>query len=126
MTEDEASRYARGIELFRKLNPAAAKALEEALHPIAPDLARYASEFAFGDVYARDGLSKRERQIATLACLATRGDADGQLRVHLEIARSLGLSDEEIVEIFIQLAPYAGFPTAINAVLALKGAAPES
>ena len=66
------------------------------------------------------------RHTSRVACNATRGDADGQLRVHLEIARSLGLSDEEIVEIFIQLAPYAGFPTAINAVLALKDAAPES
>ncbi len=111
---------ARGMALFRALNPEAVERMEAALGDVAPDLMRYAAAFPFGEIYARDGLDKRERQIATLACLATRGDATEQLKVHIGIARALGISDAEIAEVFIQLAPYAGFPSAINAVLALK------
>lgn len=119
MTKDN-ERYSRGRALFEALEPTALRALEDAFADIAPDLVRYAVEFPFGDIYHRPGLAKRDRQIATLACLATRGDAADQLRVHIRIALAMGIGAGEITETFIQLAPYAGFPTAINAVAALR------
>lgn len=109
-------RFERGMETFRALHSEAAAALA----PIAPDLMRCAAEFPFGDVYQRSGLAKRERQVATLAALATRGDAPSQLALRIEIALRLGVTKEEIAEVFIQLAPYAGFPTAINAAMILR------
>ncbi|MEO0821619.1 MAG: carboxymuconolactone decarboxylase family protein [Pseudomonadota bacterium] len=122
---DETSREARGMAFFRAHNAKAAARMEAMLGGVAPDLMRYAAEFAFGDVYAREGLAKRDRQLVTLAALATRGDAGPQLEVHIAIALSLGIRREEIAEVFIQLAPYAGFPTAINAAAALARIAPE-
>ena len=111
---------ARGLAAFQALNPDAVATLQAALSDIAPDLFRYAVSFPFGEIYQRGGLSKRDRQIATVVCLATRGDAAAQLDVHIGIALKLGIAPEELAETFIQLIPYAGFPTAINATLALR------
>lgn len=109
-----------GTELFRKLAPDAFAALHTALCEVSPDLMEMAARFPFGEIYQRAGISKRDRQLVTLAALATRGDASSQLKVHIGIALRLGLTQQEIAEAFIQLVPYAGFPTAINATLLLK------
>lgn len=109
----------RGMAFFRDAHPEAAEAMAAALADVAPDLMRYAAAFPFGALYQREGLAKRERQIATLAALATQG-ALPQLKVHIRIALSLGLTREEISEIFLQLSAYAGFPAAINATMAAK------
>ena len=111
--------FERGIEFFRTYNARAADGLEAALADVSPDLMRYAAAFPFGEIYQREGMDLRARQITTLATLATLG-AQSQLRVHIGIARKMGLSKEEIAEVFIQLAPYAGFPAAINATLTLS------
>ncbi len=91
-----------------------------ALKDIAPDLGRYIIEFAFGDVYTRPGLSLREREIATLAALAALGHAQPQLKVHVQAGLNVGLTQAEITEIFTQMAVYAGFPAALNAVFSAK------
>lgn len=115
----------KGLTFFRQHNPAAAQALEEKLGDFAPDLMRLVAEFPFGEMYGRDGLEPKVRQAATLSALAC-GGHDTQLRIHIGIARSLGFSRDELVELFMQLAPYAGFPVTINAVLAVKDIYPES
>ena len=118
MTQDSA-RYDRGLALFQKLHPEAAAAMQANLGDTAPDLMRYIAEFPFGDLYAREGLDPKLRQMATLAALATAGHIP-QLKIHIGIALKLGFSQAEIVEGFMQLAPYAGFPATINAVISAK------
>ncbi len=83
------------------------------------DLGRYIVEFAFGDIYSRDGLSLRDREISTIAMLTCLG-REPQLEVHINAGLNVGLTKEEIEEIIIQTVPYAGFPTAINALNVLK------
>ena len=112
-------RFERGMEFLRSKNPTAAERLEGAFSDIAPDLMRYIAEFPFGDLYAREGLDMRLRQTATLSALATAGHM-AQLKIHTGIALQIGFTTEELTEIFMQLAPYAGFPATINAVMALK------
>ncbi|MGQ7249512.1 carboxymuconolactone decarboxylase family protein [Halomonas sp. V046] len=119
------ARMERGLAFVRKHNPAAAKALLEQLSDIAPDLVRLVAEFPFGDMYARGGLGPKLRQAATLTALAC-GGHEAQLRIHIGIAHSLGFTRDELVELFMQLAPYAGFPVTINAVLAVKEVYPAS
>lgn len=120
-------RYERGMQLFRELAPEAVEKMQGSIGRIAPDLVHYAAEFPFGEIYARDGLPKRDRQLITLACLATRGDAVSQLKIHFGIALKLGISQDELVELVLQLIPYAGFPTAINAAgVLLEVLDPES
>ncbi|MEM1131014.1 MAG: carboxymuconolactone decarboxylase family protein [Pseudomonadota bacterium] len=120
MTGHNADRYARGTARLKQVDGAAGEAVITALQDIAPDLARYIIEYPFGDVYARPGLDLKQRQIATIAMLGALGTATPQLKVHIHAARNVGLSKEEIIEVCIQLSVFAGFPAAINAVLAAK------
>lgn len=91
-----------------------------ALAPIAPDFARLLIEFPFGDIYSRPGLDLKSREIATIAALAALGNATAQLKVHIEGALNVGVTQAEIVEVFMQMAVYAGFPAALNALFAAR------
>jgi 4-carboxymuconolactone decarboxylase len=62
----------------------------------------------------------RDREIATIASLAALGNAMPQLKVHIEAGLNVGLTREEITEILIQMAVYAGFPAALNGLFAAK------
>lgn len=90
------------------------------LADIALDFATYLLEFPFGDIYSRPGLDLRAREIATIAALTAMGNAVPQLKVHIEAGLNVGLSREEITEIIMQMAVYAGFPAALNGLFAAK------
>lgn len=77
-------------------------------------------EFPFGDIYTRPGLDLRAREVATIAALTAMGTATPQLRVHIAAGLNVGLSREEIVEIIMQMAVYAGFPAALNGLFAAR------
>lgn len=84
------------------------------------DLGRYVVEFAFGDIYSRPGLSLRDRELITVAMLAAMGAREPQLDVHLRGAVNVGVTIEELREVIIHVAPYAGFPAAINGMRRLQ------
>lgn len=113
-------RYARGWDKLKEIDGEAGERVIEALAPIAPDFARYVIEFPFGDIYSRPGLDLKSREIATIAALAALGNAQPQLKVHVEAALNVGCTREEIVEVFMQMAVYAGFPAALNALFAAR------
>ena len=77
-------------------------------------------DFVFGDVHARPGLSIRERELVIVAVLAALGGLEPQVRAHIRAAGAIGVSDRELEETIIQIAPYAGFPRAINAMKLLR------
>ncbi|MDP1658928.1 MAG: carboxymuconolactone decarboxylase family protein [Methylotenera sp.] len=116
----ESDRYIRGLEKLKEIDGHAGERVIEALKDIAPDLARYTIEFPFGDVYSRGVLSLKEREIATIAALAALGNAQPQLKVHIHGALNVGCTRQEVVEVMIQMAVYAGFPAALNGVFAAK------
>lgn len=113
-------RYAIGLDKLHEVDGRDGEAVVEGLKRISPDFARYVIEFPFGDIYARPGLDLRQREIATIAALTALGHARPQLEVHVAAGRNVGLTEEEIVEIIIQMAVYAGFPAAINGLNAAK------
>jgi len=116
----EETRYRRGLETVRKLDEGNAARLEEALKGIAPDLYRYIVEFAFGDILSRPGLPVSTREIITLSALSAMGTAQPQLRVHINAALNVGVPRAQIVELFMQIAVYAGIPAALNALCLAK------
>jgi 4-carboxymuconolactone decarboxylase len=126
-----ASRLERGKRALAEIDGEAGHKVVAALADIAPDFATYVFEFPFGDIYSRPGLALRDREIATIAALAAMANAVPQLKVHIEAGLNVGLSREEIVEIIMQMAVYAGFPAALNGlfaakeVFALRAAAPN-
>ncbi len=114
------SRLERGKRALAEIDGEAGHKVIAALADIAPDFATYLFEFPFGDIYSRPGLNVRDREIATVAALAAMGTATPQLKVHIEAALNVGLSQAEITEILMQMAVYAGFPAALNGLFAAK------
>ena len=107
-------RYDRGLKNLEKIHPEASKALIESLKDIAPDLGRFVVEFPYGDIYERPGLDLKSREIATIAALTAIGDTKPELKDHIKGALNVGCQRQEIIEVIIQMAVYAGFPRAIN------------
>ena len=114
------SRLERGRRALDEIDGKAGHNVITALADIAPDFARYIIEFPFGDIYSRPGLDLRAREIATIAALTALGNASPQLKVHIEAGLNVGLSRNEITEVIMQMAVYAGFPAALNGLFAAK------
>jgi 4-carboxymuconolactone decarboxylase len=114
------SRFDRGQRALSRIDGRAGEKVVASLADIAPDFARYVIEFPFGDIYSREGLGLRDREIATIAALTALGNAAPQLKVHIEAGLNVGLSRDEIVEVIMQMAVYAGFPAAVNGLFAAK------
>ncbi|MBU2889096.1 carboxymuconolactone decarboxylase family protein [Celeribacter halophilus] len=110
----------RGQRALETIDGQAGQNVIDALADIAPDFATYLFEFPFGDIYSRPGLSLRDREVATISALAAMGTAQPQLKVHIEAGLNVGISQEEITEILMQMAVYAGFPAALNGLFAAK------
>ena len=113
-------RYTTGQETLQRVDGKGGDAVVNSLKDIAPDFARYLIEFPFGDIYARPGLDLRSREIATIAALTALGNAAPQLKVHIAAGLNVGLTQEEITEVIMQMAVYAGFPAALNGLFAAK------
>ncbi|EDT41807.1 carboxymuconolactone decarboxylase family protein [Burkholderia ambifaria] len=111
-------RYTRGWNKLKEIDGEVGERVIAALAPIAPDFGRLLVEFSFGDIYSRPQLDLKAREIATIAALAALGNAQPQLKVHVEAALNVGCTRAEIVEVFMQMAVYAGFPAALNALFA--------
>ncbi|AHJ12289.1 carboxymuconolactone decarboxylase family protein [Sulfurospirillum multivorans] len=116
----KSERYTKGWEKLKEVDGEAGEKVIEALKDVAPDLARYTIEYPFGDIYSREGLTLRDREIATIAALIALGNASSQLKVHIKAGLNVGLSQKEITEIIIQMSVYAGFPAALNGAFAAK------
>jgi 4-carboxymuconolactone decarboxylase len=81
---------------------------------INPKLAQLTDDVLFGEVWARPGLSRRDRSLVTVSALIAINRPD-QLRSHLALARDNGLTEAELVEAITHLAFYAGWPSAVTA-----------
>lgn len=118
-------RFARGWEFLRRIDPHAGEHLMATLGDVAPDFARLIIEFQFGDIFSRPGLSLAQRELAVLAGLTCLGHAVPQIKVHAGVALHAGCTRQEIVEVVMQMALFAGFPAAINALRAVREAFEE-
>jgi 4-carboxymuconolactone decarboxylase len=118
--EDSGERYERGIKALQRLSGEEDPSPVASLADIAPDLGRFIAEFAYGDIISRPELEPRERQLVTIGALAALGNAAPQLRFHINGGLNAGLTRSEIVEALTQIAVYAGFPAAINAITAAR------
>jgi 4-carboxymuconolactone decarboxylase len=74
----------------------------------------FITRYAWGSVWARDGLDRRTRSCVTLAVL-TALRAHDELPMHVRAARRNGLTDDEIAEVLLHTAVYAGVPAANSA-----------
>ncbi len=113
-------RYNCGWENLKKIDGEQGERVIESLKDIAPDFAKLLIEFPFGDIYSRPGLDLKSREIAVIAALTALGNAQPQLKVHIQGALNVGCTKTEIIETIIQMSVYAGFPAALNGLFAAK------
>lgn len=116
----ENTRFTQGMEQLKTIDGKGGENVIKSLEDIAPDLGKFIVEFAFGDIYTREGLTTEEREMITLSSLLTAGGCEPQLEVHINGALNVGISPEKVIETFLQCIPYTGFPKALNAVYAAK------
>ena len=116
----ESERFRRGWESLIEVDPEGGPQIIESLQDVAPDLARYAVEFAFGDIFSRPVLDPRQRQLITISTLTALGGAEPQLEANVNIGLNVGLSAREIVEAMLHCLVLTGFPRVLNAVFVAK------
>ncbi len=83
------------------------------------DFLRYATENAWGAVWTRPGLDKKTRHLLTLAMLASIGRHE-ELAMHIRATRNTGVTRDEVKEVLLQVAVYAGAPAANSAFAIAK------
>jgi 4-carboxymuconolactone decarboxylase len=105
-----------GINVLRELLPGLIPDGEQDLprSGFADELLEIGIDNVFGRLWGRDGLSRRDRSILTLGILIALRATD-ELAIHFQIARTNGLTDDEIAEIIYHSSGYAGFPAAATA-----------
>lgn len=120
--EFQHARYRKGLQTMAAMG-AAGERLAKTVEAKAerPDLTATERDFCelmvahgFGAVWSRPGLDPKSRSIATIAALASMRDWD-QLRVHVALALSNGLTSDEIHEVLLQVSVYGGVATAASA-----------
>jgi len=83
---------------------------------VAPEFARIAIGFTYGDIMGRPGLALNLRQLAAIAATAAIGTDIAELRAHVSAALHLGWTKSEIIEILIQVAAHAGITASMQAL----------
>jgi 4-carboxymuconolactone decarboxylase len=111
-------RYEAGMAVRREvLGDAHVDAAVAATTDFTAPFQDFITRYAWGDVWSRDGLDRRTRSCVTLAVL-TALHCHGELAMHVRAARTNGLTAEEIGEVLLHTAVYAGVPAA-NAAFAI-------
>ena len=112
--------FEAGLELrSRMFGPEGAEQAHARAREIGLPLQEYVTEFCFGDVWQRPGLTHRERSMITVAMLMGAGRMN-QVKVHLQGALANGVTKEELREIFLQAMCYIGIPAAAEATFMLE------
>jgi 4-carboxymuconolactone decarboxylase len=113
------ARYEKGKKCLEGIQNRSVDEIFKDLEDIAPDLSRFVIEYPYSEIYTRDELDLKTREICTVSALTVLGTIP-QLKEHINAALNVGNSPTEIVEIIMQMSAYCGFPKAINAMMAAK------
>ncbi|RPH30249.1 carboxymuconolactone decarboxylase [Buttiauxella warmboldiae] len=115
-----------GRDIMERLEPGLADKVAGRLGEFDATLPALITDYAFGAVVGRPGLDLRTREMLTVASLVTLGNAMPQLELHMRAALNTGVTPEELLEIVIQMAVYAGVPACMNGLTAYRAAMAET
>ncbi|MBC8122645.1 MAG: carboxymuconolactone decarboxylase family protein [Gemmatimonadaceae bacterium] len=119
--QEDQSRRERGNKVINKLSGGAGQPVLDAMRQDFPFLADAITDYSLGDVWSREGLDDRTRQLAAVAAFAAQGNLP-QLKIHAGYALKLGVTQSELKEIAYLTTVTAGFPRAIDTAQALREA----
>lgn len=112
--------YDQGIkQLEAMLGEQRAGQIAARFRELSPDFEQEAVAVVFGRTWARTGIDRKTRSLCSIAILAALGRT-GALRIVFELARKNGATREEITEALLQVAIYAGYPAALDALVVLE------
>jgi len=86
----------------------------------------YLSAYCFGDTYTRTSLDLKEREMLTLAAIASMGGCDPQVKAHVNGNKLVGNDKNTILAVITQCMPFIGFPKTLNALAAVNAVLPEA
>lgn len=112
-------RYEKGKECLEGIQNSSVEEIFKDLEDIAPDLSRFVVEFPYSEIYTREQVDLKTRELCTVSALTAIGTIP-QLKDHINAALNVGNTPVEIIEVIMQMSAYAGFPKAINGVIAAK------
>ena len=113
-------RYAQGMKTRRAtLGDRHVDGAESRKTAFDEDFQRYITEGPWGSVWSRDGITPRERSMVTVGLLAALGHHE-ELALHLRATRNTGASMDDVKEVLLQVAVYAGAPPANTAIKIAK------
>jgi 4-carboxymuconolactone decarboxylase len=99
-----------GLTILKKmLGEADAERIRQSWREISPDLERFILEFVAGRIWTRSTLDLKTRSLSTIAALTALGRPNA-LELNIRMALGNGATKEEIFEVMLHMAPYAGFP----------------
>jgi len=115
--DENAAAYQRGMaELHKQIGPMA-DAYIARIKKVSPEFAWVNVTFPFGELYTRDTVDLKTRELCTVAALTVQGFSLPELKIHIGAALRSGATRAEVVEIITQMIAYCGFPAATNALL---------
>ena len=103
-----------GLEILNRLFGG-----EPAASEVSHEMMRLSTAHLFGEIWTRPGLSLRDSELVTVSVIAALG-RERQLRLHLRGALNAGLGRDELIEAFMHLAYYAGYPAGFTALAIAK------
>ncbi len=113
-------KYEQGMKIRREvLGDAHVDRAEANKTPFDVDFQQFITETAWGTVWARPGLERRTRHLLTLAILAALGK-EQEFAMHVRATQNTGVTPDEIKEVLMQVAVYAGVPAANSAFSTAK------
>lgn len=105
----------RNKELLERFAPGRLAHLEQNVVPIFPDLVEHIIDDVYGFAYRRGHIDIRTRHLISLGVIAAMGGCENQLEFQLRAALNLNIPEDEVREVFIQVAVFAGNARAVNA-----------
>lgn len=119
MSEDK-NRFERGMEVRREvLGGSHVDRSMANSTSFDADFQQFITETAWGSVWSRPGLDRRTRHLVTIAIIAALG-REHELALHLRAATNTGVTPEDLREVLLHVAAYAGIPAANSAVALAK------
>ncbi len=110
----------RNNELLKKFSPDSPFRIKAELYPVFPDLVDNLIDQVYGFAYSRGIIDLKTRHLISLGVLSAMGGCENQLEFQLDAALNLGITPDEIKEVFIQVTVFAGNARAINASIVLS------
>ncbi len=91
------------------------------MHASAPEnqkdiMVNYLSAFCFGDIYTRNGLDLKTRELLTFSIISALGGCEAQVKAHVQGNLNAGNHKQHLIDALAQMLPYIGFPRTLNAL----------